>query len=104
MSTYIKFYIKFILEEFMYVPAFAKPSCAFLVGLQSKPVIICLFVVLYILQQTKLKSNVHVIWPASCEKRPLDIPNCVDPDLTAPIYHVGSNYMQSNCVHSKKYN
>ena len=51
--TYIKFYIKLIFEQILEVPAFSKPSCAVLVGFKSKPVVVCFFIVFYILKKRK---------------------------------------------------
>lgn len=50
-STYIKLYFEFILDQFMDIPALAKPPCSFFVGFQTKPVVVRFFIVLYILKQ-----------------------------------------------------
>ena len=52
--TYIKLYVKFILEKFMYIPAFPEPSGTLFVGFKSEPVIVWLFVVLYILERKQV--------------------------------------------------
>lgn len=49
-STYIKLDIKLVLEKVLDVPTLSKPPSPFFITFQSKPVIVCLLVVLYILE------------------------------------------------------
>jgi len=49
--THIKFYLKFILQEILNVPALAEPFGAFFVRFQSEPVVVRLLVIFNILQQ-----------------------------------------------------
>jgi hypothetical protein len=48
-GTYVKFHIKFIFQQVMNVPAPSEPPSSFFIRLQPKPVIICTFVILYVL-------------------------------------------------------
>lgn len=55
--THIKLNVKLILEEVVYIPTLSKPPGPIFGGLQMKPVIIGFFVLTYILQEGKEKTE-----------------------------------------------